>query len=359
MKEFSSAHVAPVWYEESGPEDDVVVSSRVRLSRNLSGLIYPAHLPDAGLDEARTKIDAALREAAGQENILRYDFEDLGETLGSLLDEEGRAGPARDIRKMSIFLLPDGKVSVEANARDHLRITALRGGLRLRDAWTDADRLDTLLENALDYAVSLELGYLSSELDNLGPALRASVLLHLPGISLSSRVEKIEKIVTDSGHSLRPFSAEENVPGDLFVLSGGSEIGITEGEILEKLEVLSVTLLNYEREMRSFLFDKKGDFLEDQMCRALGILERAKFLHYEEAVKLLSLVRMGASMECASPIDRSLVTSLMFRTRPAHVRTRIGGGPEAEREERENRERAAMIRGELKKSSRDEEGDRV
>jgi len=346
---FGKSHRSPSWYREPGPEGDVVVSSRVRLSRNLSSVLFPHLLREEGFLEVRRLVGEALRDALGdareEEGLLRYDWEDLASDEAALLGEESRLGPEEGARGVSVFLLPGMDLGVEVNARDHLRIASLRGGLDLRRAWAEADGLDSRLESLLDYAVSLEWGYLSAEIDNIGPALRASALLHLPASQLGGGNKKIGELVEAANHRIRPFLPGEEAPGDLFLLSGGSEIGVSEEEILEKLEEITRSLLHYEREMRSFLFEKKRDFLEDQVCRALGVLERARFLRCDEAVKLLSLVRMGCAMDCAARVDPARVTALLFESRPAHVRMRLGGGEVGE--ERENGERAAWIRSGL------------
>jgi len=234
------------------------------------------------------------------------------------------------------------------NDEDHLRITTIRGGLRPADAWAEADELDTRFEAFLDYAVSLEWGYLSADLAELGTGLSASTLLHLPGIVLGNQLEKIEKIAQVAGHSLQPFfpvaeGKDREALGDLFIVRGKPELGVPEREYLEKLEEISASLLNYEREMRDLIFEKKKDFLEDQIYRAFGILERARTLYFEEAVKLLSLLRMGCSLGYVDEVDRGLVTSLIFLSLPAHVRMRLKEKEPDGNEDGENRERAELI----------------
>lgn len=358
MKNIFFRHKAPVWYNGDGKDGDVVVASRVCLSRNISSMVFPPLLSDDGLREARSRIDDSLKDAGLLPGFTRYDFEEMSDVETEYLREEGR-GRAENPRKvLSLYCGDGGNLSLMVNDKDHLRIIAERGGLSLREAWTDADEIDTLLENTLDYATSLEWGYLSTDLADLGPGLKAAVLLHLPGISLSNQFEKIGEAVESSGHEIHPFfnsgtgDKDADILGDLFSVSGGRKTGGSEKEILEKLEEIAGSLLNYEREMRKILFEKKREFLEDQMNRALGILERAKFLNFEEGIKLLSLVRMGCSMGCISQIDRSLVTSLMFQAGPAHVRMGLDGRKSRVDEEAENKERAVLIGESLKKTSR-------
>jgi protein arginine kinase len=358
MKDFFSRHRDPVLFTLAGKDDDVVVASRIRLSRNISSMVFPPLLSDEGLREVRSRIDEALREAGLLSRFTRYDFEELSEVEAEYLREEGRGRTENSRKVISLYFGDAGSPSLMINDKDHLRIMAERGGLSLDESWASADEIDTILENTLDYATSIEWGYLSTDLGDLGPGLQASVLLHLPGISLSNQFEKIGEAVESSGHEIHPFftspsgEKEADILGDLFSLSGGRKTGGSEKEILEKLEEITGSLLNYEREMRNLLFEKKREFLEDQMFRAFGILERAKFLNFEEGIKLLSLVRMGCFMGCLSHIDSSVVTSLMFQSGPAHVRMGLGRKKRDADEEVENRERAALIGGSLKKTSR-------
>jgi protein arginine kinase len=355
MSDFLVSHLAPRWYEEIGPDHDIIISSKVKISRNLASFAYPHLLSGPGLEEASAKIDNALRESGVCPGLMRYDLESLNENENALLAEEGRVHRQQEFRRASLFVSGDRQLCVEVNAKDHLCISSLRGGYNLRQAWHEVDKVDSELETRLDYAVSLDLGYLSSEIDSIGTALEASIMLHLPGVSLSSRLNKVEKILNDSGFSLESFLPVKGVGAEFFLVSGKSRIGESEEELFKKFDDIAVSLLNYEREMRNLLFEKRGDFLEDQMGRAFGILERAKFLNWEESVKLLSLIRMGYCLKRQTPIRWDKVTAMIFRSMPAHIRIRLTDSSAESQEERESRERAVFIHEELKKTSWGEE----
>jgi protein arginine kinase len=349
MRGFRAAEEQALWYQEAGPESDIVISSGVRLSRNLSNFLYSPKLPDEGIVEIARHIDEVFKTKRGLDGFVRYDFETLSEAEATYLEEEGR-GIGRTPREHRIVFTSENKtVSVHVNTEDHIRIVSLRGGLNLHEAHREVDEVDTALEELLDFAVSLEWGYLSTNLSNLGSGIGASVLLHLPGIQLSTQFDTILKAVESSGGFIRPYflaDKEETEPaalGDFFLVEGRPDFRQTEKETLEKLEEIAGSLLTYERDMRSLLFEKKKDFLEDQMYRALGILERAKFLEFDESVKLLSLVRLGSAMGCVGHVDGLQVTSLIFQNRPAHVRMRLASEGEAVDEEDVNRERAEHI----------------
>ena len=366
MTDFLFLHKAPLWYREQGPESDVVVSSRVRLARNLSSLVYPRSLQEEGQKSVRLRFEEALTALGLRERFLRFDFEELTETEAAYLSEEGRGERGSLGVKISVFCREDGRLNIVLNDEDHLRIAAIRGGQCPSAVYAEADDLDSRLETVLDYAVSLEWGYLSSNLRDLGSGLGASVLLHLPGIILGNQFERIEKLAQSSGHVLLPYfpileskDKGKETLGDLFTLKGSAEFGVSEKEYLEKLEEISNSLLNYEREMRSLLFEKKKDFLEDQIYRALGILERARSLYFEEAVKLLSLLRMGCSLGYVSEVDRGLVTSLMFLSLPGHVKMRLREKDQDVNEDSENRERAAFIGSQLGSAGKTGEAERV
>ncbi|MDR2588705.1 MAG: hypothetical protein LBC67_04685 [Spirochaetales bacterium] len=354
MADFFAGHTPPRWYEEAGPDHDIVLSSKARLSRNLAGFAFPRSLTEEELVRVGQRVGAALGKNGLYGDFVRYDFESLTDTQAAVLCEEGRFRLREEFRRAALFVAGDGRLCVEVNSQDHLRLSSLRGGLNMRGAWTDVDRLDSALEDFLEYAVSLDLGYLTAEVDAAGCAFDISALLHLPGVSLSGRLEKISKIISDSGFTLDGLPAVKSCGAEFFLVSGFSRLGENESDVMKKFEEICISLVNYEREMRHLLFEKRGDFLEDQMCRAFGILERAKFLTYEEAVKLLSLLRMGYCVQGSLSASWDKLTALIFRAMPAHIRQRISPVPGESGEsiaERENRERACFIHAELKKTS--------
>ncbi|MDR1932488.1 MAG: hypothetical protein LBQ57_06675 [Spirochaetales bacterium] len=359
MNDFYASHPAPLWYEETGPDHDIVISSKVRVSRNLSSFMYPHMLSDQGLEEACDKIQTAVRESGVCPGFSLYRRDALGENETALLAEEGRIHRRGEFRRAAVIVSGDRQLCVEANAKDHVCISSIRGGNSLANAWRDVDRADSELETRLDYAVCLDLGYLAAEIDNMGTALKASVVLHLPGVSLSGRLDKVAKILTETGFSMEPFLPLKGSGAEFFLVSGRPRLGESEKDILKKFDGIMNSLLNYEREMRNLLFEKKGDFLEDQMSRAYGILERAKFLSCEEAVKLLSLLRMGYCLRRPAAVRWDKVTAMIFRSMPAHIRIRLADKTAETLEERESRERAVFIHEELKNTSWGEEGHSV
>ncbi|MDR1180349.1 MAG: hypothetical protein LBK44_07565, partial [Spirochaetales bacterium] len=182
---------------------------------------------------------------------------------------------------------------------------------------------------------------------------------HLPGMALSGRLDKVEKLLGGAGFCMENFLQVKGVGAEFFLISGRPRLGESEEDIFKKFADITVSLLNYEREMRNLLFEKRGEFFEDQMGRAFGILERAKFLNWEEAIKLLSLLRMGYCMKRQSPVRWDKLTAIIFRAMPAHIRVRLGEVSADSLEERENRERAVFIHEELKNTSWGEEGNYV
>ncbi|MDR1626965.1 MAG: hypothetical protein LBT33_10550 [Spirochaetia bacterium] len=359
MRDFSVSHPAPRWYEEIGPDHDIIISSKTKISRNLSSFAYPHILSGQEREDVRTKIETALRESGLCPGLIRYELEDLSEEENAFLAEEGRVHRRKEFRRAALIISGDRRICAEINAKDHLCIASIRGGNSLREAWHDVNAVDCELETRLDYAVSLDWGYLSSEIDNMGTALEASLILHLPGMALSGRMDKVEKTLGEAGFSIENFLQVKGVGAEFFLVSGKPRLGESEEDLFKKFGDITVSLLNYEREMRNLLFEKRGEFLEDQMCRAFGILERAKFLNWEEAIKLLSLLRMGYCMRRQTRVRWDKLTAMIFRAMPAHIRLRLGEGPAGSPEERENRERAVFIHEELKKTSWAEEGDCV
>jgi protein arginine kinase len=214
---------------------------------------------------------------------------------------------------------PEHAVSGMINEIDHLRLACLKGGLSLDQCWDILDELDTKLEETLDYAVSLEWGYLSAEVANAGTGMRASVMLHLPALVRTSIIEKAMKAVVQVGMTVKGFFGnDENSLGDLYQVSNQLGLGFSETDLIEKLDAIASQLVHYERKAREELLENERFELEDEVMRALGILTHCRMLTANEAISLLALLRFGAATSIISaPLER--ITAMLFLTQKAHI----------------------------------------
>jgi len=294
---------------------DIVLSTRVRLARNLADYPFPAKLDQAG----RRKVCELVRKAA-QSWMPELQWADMGElpkTQAISLAERRliSAEFAGQGEGSALLLSPDARVSIMLCEEDHLRIQAYSKGLDLQEAYAIADQFDTALSGKLAYAFDERLGYLTQCPTNLGTAMRASVLLHLPALARLGRVGRLGESISKLGLTIRgAFGEGSDAQGALFQLSNQVTLGIGEQAALENLH--TVTLQIAEQERRAQLELLKDPAMENKVWRALGLLLYARRLDSSETIQLLSLAALGAS---GGALDVPLATiyQLMTDTLPA------------------------------------------
>lgn len=370
------------WLRCVGASSDVVMSSRVRLARNLAGWRF-GHKAGHGdrqkvLEVCRDRIAAAGLSGVGASTspasttptappqIMWIDLRESPPIERQLLVERhliskqhSKGKPLPDLKAGDVettdprgvaIALPDERLSIMVNEEDHLRIQAVRGGLALAEAWADADRADDLLESQLDFAYSPRFGYLTCCPTNVGTGVRMSLMLHLPGLKLTGDIEKVKRAAGDMNLAVRGFYGEgSEAAGDFYQISNQTTLGKGEQAILNDLagEIIP-KIVEYERLARRNLLAKRGAALEDQVYRALGLLTHARLLTAEESMQMLSHVRLGVVMGLVSDVDLASVNALMLLTQPAHLQRVMG--TELDQEQRRNA-RAQLIRRRLLKTN--------
>jgi len=357
MKDPKVSMPLPAWLQEEGPESDVVLATRVYLSRNLSNFLFVPGLSEDGLAEVAEKIEEALNNLGLIDEFVQYEVQKLPDIGIRYFEEEGTLPEESPREQRYVYIQDAGRLLLEVNVGDHLRIECRRGGVRIEEGLNRVQALDVQLETVLDYAFSLEWGYLTTRLEAVGSGLGMNFLLHLPGLVMKGELETVRDSMKEEGYLLRPLfistSADNgNVAlGELFLLEAVSVAGKPEKEICKKLEEKVGSLLHYEREIKQRVIEEMHIELEDRIYRALGVLERAKTLQLEEALEMLSLVRLGGCLGYIEPGLKGMITSLMLESCPAHVRYRLKGkhmGDEETMEEMEALERARYINSILK-----------
>jgi protein arginine kinase len=345
------------WLRGEGECYDVVLSSRVRLARNLAGMPFAAKSSKkdrlATLETCRNQI---LR-AGLSERMIWVDLHEAPVLDRSMLVERhliskqhskgkpGSGAAGEDPRAVAISI-PEERLSIMINEEDHLRIQGIRSGLALSAAWRDVDQVDDKLEAGLDYAFSPRFGYLTACPTNVGTGLRMSVMLHLPGLRLTGDIDKVKRAADGMNLAVRGFYGEgSDAVGDLYQLSNQTTLGRTEDRILQDLESQIIPrVVEYERESRRDLVSKRRTVLEDQVWRAWGLLTSARLLTTEEAMQALSLVRLGSLLGILAQADQKLVNQLMLLVQPAHLQRVVG--KELDQEQR-RLARAMLVRGRL------------
>jgi protein arginine kinase len=256
------------------------------------------------------------------------------------------SGAGTDDPRAVAISIPEERLSIMVNEEDHLRIQGIRSGLALSAAWRDVDAVDDKLESGLDYAFSPRFGYLTACPTNVGTGLRMSVMLHLPGLRLTGEIEKVKRAADGMNLAVRGFYGEgSDAVGDLFQLSNQTTLGRTEATILQDLEGQIIPrVVEYERESRRDLLNKRRTVLEDNVWRAWGMLTNARLLTTEESMQALSLVRLGSLLGLLPQADQKLVNQLMLLVQPAHLQRVLG--KELDQEQRRFA-RAMLVRGRL------------
>ena len=341
----------PQWMEQSGPEGDIVMSSRIRLARNLNGAPFPGQADDAQLRRIDDRIAVSvgdLIKADGDHRYQRLDMDNLTEQERRILVEKHLTSlkHVQDPVSRSLIIRDDTAVSIMVNEEDHFRIQSLTAGLNLKSAWQMADETDDWLESRLGFAFSEDLGYLTSCPTNLGTGLRASVMMHLPGLVLLGQMHRIIEVSTQLGMAVRGFYGEgTEAYGNVFQVSNQQTLGFNETEIVNNVLGLAKQVVEQERSARRMLMSDSGEELADRVWRAYGILRYARSISGQEALGLLSAVRLGIDMGIIGDLSPEIFTDLILATRSCIV-DRMAHSEKMEKAAR-NRLRAQLIRERL------------
>ena len=342
----------PSWMEQPGPDGDIVLSSRIRLARNITGMPFPGQADDGQLGEVSLRAAGSVSDLVNSDQRHNYAVLDMA----VLSDQERRilvekhVTSLKHIRKpanRSLIIRDDTAVSIMVNEEDHFRIQSLTAGLNLKSAWQMADETDNLLENRIGFAFNEDLGYLTSCPTNLGTGLRASVMMHLPGLVLLSQMHRIIEVSTQLGMAVRGFYGEgTEAYGNVFQVSNQQTMGFNESEIVNNVLGLARQVVEQERSARRMLMSESGEDLVDRVWRAYGILRYARSISGQEALGLLSAVRLGIDLGMVSHLPPEVFTELIIGTRSSVV-TKMAKVERMDKAER-NRLRADIIRARIK-----------
>jgi protein arginine kinase len=338
--------------KRKGPHDRIVMSSRVRLARNLKESAFPgwAKKPE------RIKVLDLIRPAVEGLGDMKDSF---SETMDSLttLDKQilverhliSREHAAKSAGS-GLVLNREETLCVMINEEDHLRMQALRPGLQLKQAWTAIDQADSQLEKKLEFAFSPEWGYLTACPTNIGTGIRVSAMLHLPGLVLAEQINPIIQSVNKLGLAVRGLYGEgTEALGNVFQVSNQMTLGESEAAIVERLEKVLAQIIEHEENARANLLEKKPKMVYNHIGRAYGILANAHSISSKETMNLLSLMRLGVDVGLFPGVDRALVDELFILTQPAHLQKQ-----HSEKLSAEERDllRADMVRERLRPVSR-------
>jgi protein arginine kinase len=315
-------HTSGEWLRGTGPDSDIVISSRIRLARNLAQFSFPSRADE----DTKTQIEETLRSKIDQLRIgTKLSYVDVArlETLDrqflverQLISREH----AESHGSRGVGIGDEENLSVMINEEDHLRMQVLRSGLALEDCWNAINKLDDAIEEHVTYAFSDQLGYLTACPTNVGTGIRVSVMLHLPALVLTKEIQKVFQALQKISLAVRGLYGEgSQAMGDFYQISNQITLGKGEEQLINEIRDVVPNIISYERKVRDALVKQNRQGLHDQVSRAYGILKNAQTISSEETMHLLSSVRMGINLGLIDDLQIPTVNELFIHTQPAHL----------------------------------------
>lgn len=332
------------WLEGNLAEDDVAVSTRVRVARNIKEYDFPLYLTVEESDKLTTDILNTIKNNFKDSNYKFYRVRDLTQLERNIYIEEHLISPGltQKIDKSSFLVRDDERATIMINEEDHLRIQTLVPGLNLDEAWKLCSEIDDTLESSLNFAFHSDLGYLTACPTNVGTGLRASVMVHLPCITMTGNINPLIEALRKIGLTVRGFHGEgTEASGNLYQISNQTTLGDTEEEIINKLNKIIYQIVTRERNTRKYLLNKKGIELEDKTFRSFGILKNSRLISSQEAINHLSNVKLAYDIGYLENPKLKGIVKLMVDILPATIQKKLT--EEISKEERDKR-RAEIIR---------------
>ncbi|GAB5403000.1 MAG: protein arginine kinase [Aureliella sp.] len=310
------------WLRGSGPESDIVISSRIRLARNLAEFPFVRKASPEERSQIARLVRTQIEDVDQWDSLVFLPLQDMEELDRQFLverqlmsremaDSEGDRGVAIDTSE---------RFSIMVNEEDHLRIQAMCSGLDLQTAWQRIDKIDDELEQRLTYAFHDDLGYLTACPTNVGTGVRVSVMMHLPALVITREIEKVFRSLQKINVAVRGLYGEgSQYMGDFYQISNQITLGRTEEELVEAVSEVVPRIIEYERRARDFLVNESEQDLHDDVSRAYGILCTARKISSEETLHYLSKVRMGVNLGLIRSVEVATINKLFVHTQPAHL----------------------------------------
>lgn len=323
MKLSDLTNHAGEWLRGSGPMSDIVISSRIRLARNIAGFPFLSRASRHQRQVLETRIRDTILASEIAPQVLYVDLDNAPEIDRLLLVERHLISKPHAAAEgaRGVAVAEDETVAIMVNEEDHLRIQVLRSGLQLEEAWEQISRIDDRLESKLDFSFHQRFGYLTACPTNVGTGVRVSVMLHLPALKLTGEIEKVFRAAKEMRLAVRGLYGEgTEATGDFYQISNQTTLGKSEQEIISEFRMSVVPkIVDYEYHARRMLLNDRTVALDDKVCRALGLLRSARLLASDETLFLLSHLRMGVNLGRVKEIDVRTLNELFLLTQPAHL----------------------------------------
>ncbi|CED99962.1 MULTISPECIES: protein arginine kinase [Bacillaceae] len=337
------------WMNADGPQADIILTSRIRLARNLKDYLFPTIFTKEEADKVLKQVESVipLLNLHPLKDAELLKMEELQPLQKQVLVEKHLISPSLADQSITgaCLLSQNEEISIMINEEDHIRIQCILSGLQLQAALDLANAVDDQLEQHLDYAFNEVRGYLTSCPTNVGTGLRASVMLHLPGLVMTQQMRQLIPSINQLGLVVRGIYGEgSEALGNIFQISNQITLGKSEQDIIIDLNDVVQQIVNQERAAREAIIKTSGVQLEDKIYRSLGVLMNSRIIETKEAAQCLSDVRLGIDIGYIKNISRNILNELMILTQPGFLQLYAGGGLRPfERDVR----RATMIRERL------------
>lgn len=320
---------APSWMNPEGINSDIVLSTRIRLARNLDGYRFPLSFSDQEAEQIEKMVTNAMMNLdEAKYHFSHFSIKDMPQIKRQVLVEKHLISPMlakKERSASSVFISDDESISIMVNEEDHLRIQYLAPGLKLLETYELANNLDCELEKHLPFAYNETFGFLTSCPTNVGTGLRASVMMHLPALTMSNQMKMLNQMLTRLGMVVRGIYGEGSEHlGNIYQISNQVTLGKTEEEILNELQNVVLQIIENERVARQQLLQKAQIALEDRFNRSLGTLKYARIMSSEEAATCLSNVRLGVDLGIIKNIPISILNECMILLQPGFVQQYAG-----------------------------------
>ncbi|MFH1641050.1 MAG: protein arginine kinase [Candidatus Omnitrophota bacterium] len=310
------------WLKGEGPNSNIVISSRIRLARNLDKIPFPSWENKKQSEEVLKKFEEAVANIDYLKKTTVFRLMDLDSVDKQFLVERHLMSHehAQKTDSKAVAVDEEEVISIMINEEDHIRMQVMQSGFNLFEAWAIINKIDDLLAKELSFAFSEDLGYLTACPTNTGTAMRGSVMLHLPALVMTRQIDRVLAAISKLSFTTRGLYGEgTQATGNFFQVSNQVSLGLSENNIIENINGLISQIIEQEGQARETMLSRNRALLEDRVNRAFGILKSAHIISSQETTELLSMVRMGSDLGIIKELDHRRINELFIITQPAHL----------------------------------------
>jgi protein arginine kinase len=315
-------HGTGEWLKGTGPHAHIVLSSRIRLARNLTLAPFTNRADKQAMDEVLKAVEAAMGQVPYLKNATFFRLNELDNIDRQFLVERHLMSHdhASNPQGKAVIVSPEEALSIMVNEEDHLRIQVMQSGFNIDGTWDVVNTLDNALSEVLPYAFTAEWGFLTACPTNTGTAMRGSVMVHLPALVMTRQISKVLTAIGKLSFAARGFYGEgTQAAGNYYQISNQVSLGHSELDIIQNINGLIKQIIEQEEQARQALLLQNKAMLEDKICRAWGTLKSARIISSQETIELLSMVRLGVDVGIITDLDPKALNELFIMIQPAHL----------------------------------------